>query len=96
VRVSAARVSAVDLDWSTGRPSNRRLDFSLGESLSHPLSAMGLDDQRHSMVLELYYRKAGGKGEGRKGVGGGERRLERKRVRGREKRGEDKERGKRG
>jgi hypothetical protein len=26
---------------------------SLGESLSHPPSAVGLDEQRHSMVLEL-------------------------------------------
>jgi hypothetical protein len=34
---------------------------SLGESLSHPPSAVGLDEQRHSMVLELYYRKAGRK-----------------------------------
>ena len=57
-----ARVSAVDLDWSTGRPSNGRL----GESVSHPPSAVGLDEQRHSMVLELYYRKAGRKREGRK------------------------------
>jgi hypothetical protein len=39
---------------------------SLGESLSHPPSAGGLDEQSHSMVLELYCRKAGRKGEGRK------------------------------
>ena len=39
---------------------------SLGESLSHPPSAVGLDEQRHSMVLELYYRKAGRKREGRR------------------------------
>jgi hypothetical protein len=60
-------VSAADLDWSTGRPSFH-LDIkngSLGESLSHPPSAVGLDEQRHSMVLELYCRKAGGKREGR-------------------------------
>jgi hypothetical protein len=31
---------------------------SLGESLSHRLSMAGLDDQRQSMVLELYCRKA--------------------------------------
>jgi hypothetical protein len=43
---------------------------------------VGLDEQRHSMVLELYYRKAGGKRE-REREGGG--------VRGREKRrGEEK------
>jgi hypothetical protein len=40
---------------------------SLWESLSHPPSTVGLDEQRHSMVLELYHRKAGRKGEGRKG-----------------------------
>ena len=27
---------------------------------------MGLDEQKQSMVLELYFRKAGGKREGRK------------------------------
>ena len=70
---------------------------SLGESLSHPPSAVGLDEQRHSMVLELYCRKAGGKREGKK-EGGGEAR-EKERVRGREERRgerrEDKERGER-
>jgi hypothetical protein len=63
------RVSAVDLDWSTGRPSIRKIreirNGSLGESLSHPPSTVGLDEQRLSMVLELYCRKAGGKREGR-------------------------------
>ena len=39
---------------------------SLGESLSHPPSAVGLDEQRHSMVLELYYRNAEKRGEGRR------------------------------
>ena len=34
---------------------------SLGESLSHPSSMAGLDEQRQSMVLELYCRKAGRK-----------------------------------
>jgi hypothetical protein len=34
---------------------------SLGESLSHPPIAVDLGDQRHSMVLELYYRKKGRK-----------------------------------
>jgi hypothetical protein len=28
----------------------------LGESLSHPSSAVGLDEQRLSIVLEVYYR----------------------------------------
>ena len=66
---------------------------SLGESLSHPPSTVGLHEQRCSMVLELYYRKAGRKREGRKErvpprrLEGG--RLDRKRVRGREER-EDK------
>ena len=59
---------------------------SLGESLSHPPSFTGLDEQRLSMVLELYYREAGGKREGER---------ERERVRGREERREDKEKGKR-
>ena len=39
---------------------------SLEESLSHHPSTVGLDEQRQSMVLELYCRKAGGKREGRK------------------------------
>jgi hypothetical protein len=30
---------------------------SLGESLSHCSSTVGLDEQRQSMVLELYYTK---------------------------------------
>jgi hypothetical protein len=38
---------------------------SLGESLSHHLSTAGLDEQRQSMVLELYCRKAGEKREER-------------------------------
>jgi hypothetical protein len=41
----------------------------LGESLSHRSSMTGLDEQRQSMVLELYCRKAGGKKEGRKREG---------------------------
>ena len=36
---------------------------SLGESLSHLSSTVGLDEQRQYMVLELYCRKAGGKRE---------------------------------
>ena len=39
---------------------------SLGESLSHCRSTVGLDEQRQSMVLELYCRKAGRKKKGRK------------------------------
>jgi hypothetical protein len=31
---------------------------------------VGLDEQRHSKVLELFYRKAGKKREGRKERGG--------------------------
>jgi hypothetical protein len=59
----------------------------------------GLDEQRLSIVLELYYRKAGGKREGKRE---GERRERKKRLenkrereeeRGRERRGESKERG---
>jgi hypothetical protein len=38
---------------------------SLRESLSHHSSIVGLDEQRQSMVLELYCRKAGRKREGR-------------------------------
>ena len=39
---------------------------SLEESLSHHPSTEGLDEQRQSMVLELYCRKAGGKREDKK------------------------------
>jgi hypothetical protein len=39
---------------------------SLGESLSHHSSTVGLDEQRQSMVLEFHYSKAERKGEGRK------------------------------
>jgi hypothetical protein len=39
---------------------------SLGESLSHHSSTAGLDEQRQSMVLELYCRKAWRKREDRK------------------------------
>jgi hypothetical protein len=56
--------------------------------------AADFDEQRLFMVLELYYRNAGGKREGReRETEGG---LERKRVSGREERkGEDKENGER-
>jgi hypothetical protein len=50
---------------------------SLGESLSHHSSTVGLDEQRQSMVLELYCRKAGRKRERK-------RERERERERGRE------------
>jgi hypothetical protein len=61
--------------------------ISLEESLSHHSSMVGFDEQRQSMVLELYCRKAGRKREGRKrktghghlerrGKGGRERGLE--------------------
>jgi hypothetical protein len=39
---------------------------SLGESLSQHSSTAGLDDQRQSMVLELYCRKARSRRESRK------------------------------
>jgi hypothetical protein len=39
---------------------------SLGESPSHHSSKAGLDEQRQTMVLELYCRKAGRKRESRK------------------------------
>ena len=39
---------------------------SLGEILSYHLSTAGLDEQRQSMFLQLYYKKAGRMREGRK------------------------------
>jgi hypothetical protein len=80
----------VDLDRSTGRPSNGRL----GESLSHPPSTMGLDEQRHSMALELYYKKAWRKREKVEERGGREREKVREKERGREER--RRQRGERG
>ena len=59
------RVLGLVCGWSVGRPSGGRLGL-LGESLSHHSSMVGLDEQRQSIVLELYCRKAGGKREGRK------------------------------
>jgi hypothetical protein len=38
----------------------------LGESLSHHPCTAGLDEQRQSMVLELYCRKAGRKRKGKR------------------------------
>jgi hypothetical protein len=45
-----ARVLGPVLSCSAGRPFGGRL----GESLSHHSSTAGLDEQRKSMVLELY------------------------------------------
>ena len=59
------RVLGLACGWSVGRPSGGRLGL-LGESLSHHSSLVGLDEQRQSIVLELYCRKAGRKREGRK------------------------------
>ena len=72
--------------WSAGRPSSRRLDSSLGESLPHHSSRRGLDEQRQSVVLELCYRKAGGKREERERGGG--RGREREKAREESKKGE--------
>jgi hypothetical protein len=44
--------------WSTERTSREVRHSSAGESQSHHLSTAGLDEQRQSMVLELYCRKA--------------------------------------
>ena len=53
--------------WSTGRPSKQEVrSSSLGEILSHCSSTVGLDEQRWSMVLELYYRKTERKREGKR------------------------------
>jgi hypothetical protein len=57
------------------------------EGLSHRPGTAGLDEQRQSLILELYCRKAGGKRKGRKretGHGQEERRgksIERKKAR---------------
>ena len=58
-----ARVLGPVSGWTTGRTSGGRLDGSLGESLSHCSSTVGLDKQRKSMVLELYCRIKQGEGE---------------------------------
>jgi hypothetical protein len=84
------RVLSLVRGWSTGRPSIWRLETA------YP-STVGLDEQRQSMVLELYYRKAGGKREGKRekdrpwprGEKGEKERERRKaRVKGREQEGE--------
>jgi hypothetical protein len=78
--------------WTRGSPTWEPWDYSLKpwgyerEGLekrgSHTSeSKHSLDEQRLSMVLELYYREGGGKRKGRKER---EERLEIKRVRGRE------------
>jgi hypothetical protein len=48
-----------------GLPAGVR-SSSLGESLFHHSSTAGLDEQRQSVGLELYCRKAGRRREGRK------------------------------
>jgi hypothetical protein len=58
-----AKVLGLGPGWSAGRSSGKRLN---AESLSYCSSTAGLDEQRQSMVLELYCRKAGRKREGRK------------------------------
>ena len=50
------------------RPGGEVKRGSLGESLSHCSSTVGLDKQRQSVVLELYCRKTERKREGRKRV----------------------------
>jgi hypothetical protein len=60
-----ARVLGPVHGWSTGRPSSGRLG-SLGENLSHHLNMADFDEQRQSMVLELYCRKAERKREGKR------------------------------
>jgi hypothetical protein len=93
------RVLGLACGWSVGRPSGGRLGL-LGESLSHHSSLVGLDEQRQSIVLELYCRKAGRKREGRKRERGqpwprGERGERREREGGLEK-GESLKRSRRG
>ena len=61
-----ARVLSPVCGWSVGRPLKGVRRGSLEESLSHRPSTAGLDEQRQSMVLELYYRKAGEKRKDRK------------------------------
>ena len=53
---------------------------SLGESLFHLSSTAGLQEQRQSMVLELYCRKAERKKEGRKRERAGHGHVERSGV----------------
>ena len=55
-----ARILGAVHGWSAGRPSSGRSR----ESLFHHSSTMGLDEERWSMVLELYCRKAERKREG--------------------------------
>jgi hypothetical protein len=76
----------------------------LGGSLSHHSSIAGLDEQRQSMVLELYCRKSERKREGRKKERGlamvtwreGERERDRRRARDESKKGESLKRERRG
>jgi hypothetical protein len=55
-------------------------DEGRGKRIPTParVSAADLDEQRLSMVLELYYRKAGEREKGERGRGRGEKRRRRK------------------
>ena len=63
--LTQARVLGPVHGWSIRRLSGGRFG-SLGESLSHCSSMVGLDEERQSKVLELYCRKTGEKRENRK------------------------------
>jgi hypothetical protein len=67
-----ARVLSPIHGWSVAFQQEVRCG-TLGESLSYRSSTGSLDEQRQSMVLELYFRKAERKRDGRerKGRGGG-------------------------
>jgi hypothetical protein len=100
-----ARVFGLVHGWSTGRLSGGRLDEALSGKayLFHHSSMTGLDEQRQSMVLELYCRKAETKREGKKRERGwpwpcGERGdgRERRRARDESKKGQSLKRERRG
>ena len=52
------RVFSSVYDWSTGSPSDRRLEVAVRRKLI-PSPKHSRDEQIQSMVLELYCRKAG-------------------------------------
>ena len=70
--------------WKPGREGSEKEVLKQAR-----VNTVGLDEQRQSMILELYYRKAGGKREGKRGRGGqpgprggkGEKERERERER---------------
>ena len=63
---------AVSCGWSTGRPSGGEVSSSsLEESLLCCPNMVSLDEQRQSVVLELYCRKAERKREGKRKRGDG-------------------------